>query len=307
MASFGSHPAPIEIAHSAATACPECGAALSGKFCHLCGARPVDHHEYTLRHFFSHLLHEVTHFDSKIFLTLKVMVAKPGLLVSDYLAGRRKRYVAPMRLFLIVFGLYLFLFTAFPQTAMYSTSLFQQASKNPVNQRMTQMLSHGKATTQQSEAVIESAIAKIAQKRHTEPEIVREQLNERIHKGANWLQFGEVFTVGICLAVLFYTRQRYFVEHLILALNLVTFMLGLGILAWPYYMLRGGMVPQAWAVLLSGALTVTYLYCALKRVYGGSRGALVLQTAGVFVGIQLSKMFFTMLTFVIAFVSMIPR
>ena len=82
----------------------------------------MDHHEYTLRHFFSHLLHEVSHLDSKIFLTAKVMVTQPGLLVSDYLAGRRKRYVPPLRLFLITFGVYLFLFTAFKTTAVYSTA-----------------------------------------------------------------------------------------------------------------------------------------------------------------------------------------
>jgi len=69
-------------------------------------------------------------------------------------------------------------------------------------------------------------------------------LDERIHTGATWFQFGEVFTFGICVALLFRSRKRYFVEHLIFALNIVTFMLFLGILAWPYYMWHGGMVAR---------------------------------------------------------------
>jgi Protein of unknown function (DUF3667) len=302
MASFRAELAPEPVSE---TACPECALPLKGKFCHACGARVVDHHEYTLRHFFSHLLHEVTHFDSKIFGTLRVFATEPGQMVADYLAGRRRRYVPPLRFFLIVFALYLFLFTAFPQTAVYTTGIFHQASKSPINQKMTQALSKG--TPQDSEAVIQRAIEKIAKKRHTTPEAIQEQLNERIHTGADVLQFGEVFTVALCMALLFRSRKRYFVEHLIFALNIVTFMLCLGILAWPYYMWHGSINAQAPAILLSGTLTLSYLYFAAKRVYGGTRGKLVLQTAGMFVGIQLSKMFFLMLTFVIAFLSLIPR
>jgi len=61
------------------------------------------------------------------------------------------------------------------------------------------------------------------------------------------------------------------------------------------------------AILLSGTLTLAYLYVAAKRVYGGTGAPLVLQTVGMFIGIQLSKIFFLMLTFVIAFISLIPR
>ena len=53
-----------------------------------------------MKHFLHHGLHELTHFDSKIFRTVQALLFRPGLLTVEYLAGRRKRYVLPLRLFL---------------------------------------------------------------------------------------------------------------------------------------------------------------------------------------------------------------
>jgi Protein of unknown function (DUF3667) len=285
MASFGTHTAPAHEP-TAATTCPECATLLSGKFCHLCGARRVDHHEYTLRHFFSHLVHEVTHLDSKLFGTVRVLITKPGLLVADYLAGRRRRYVSPLRLFLVVFTLHLFLYTAFKTTALYDASFFVHADKT---------------------GAVNKLFDKLANKRHVSREVVDEQITERWHKGANFLQFGDVFAFALVVGVLFITRKRYFVEHLMFSLNINTFMLGLGILSWPYYYWRGGIGAQLPIFTLSFCLISTYLFFAARRVYGGSTGGLLVRTLFMFIGVEVARVFFIFLTFFIAFFSLLPR
>ena len=280
--------------HDTAAVCPECAAPLQGTYCHLCGARPVDHHEYTLRHFFSHLLDEVSHFDSKIFYTLRVMVTRPGQLVADYLVGRRKRYVPPLRLFLIVFALHFFLYTAFKTTALYDISFVARSTR-------TFSLSSARP------GAFDELLDRVAKKRHVTRDAVQEQINERWHKGANLLQFLDVFAFAICLSVLFYTRHRYFVEHLIFALNIATFMFGLSILTWPYYLWAGGIAPRAPAFLVSFVLISTYLFFAARRVYGGRTGPMLVRTLFMFIAIELSRAFFIMVTFMIAFFSVIPR
>ena len=285
MASLGAELAPQ---HTFETACPECASVLQGKYCHQCGSRPVDHHEYTLRHFFSHVLHEVTHFDSKIFVTLQLMVMKPGLLVADYLAGRRRRYVPPLRLFLIVFALHFFLYTAVPTTAVYSTRFISHSSQGGAN--------------------VDKFFAAVARKRHVSPEFVEEQVNERWHKGATLLQFGDVFAFAIFVALLFRSRKRYFVEHLIFALNIITFALGVSVLSWAYYLWRGGVQGlQLPVMLLSFALMTSYLFLAARRVYGGGNGMLAMQSIAMFLAVEAARVFFIVITFLIAFVSVIPR
>src|SRR6476646_10537554 len=98
--------------------CPECAAPLIDKYCHRCGEKLPDAHDLTLKHFLYHGLHELTHFDSKIFRTVQALLFRPGLLTVEYLAGRRKRYVLPLRLFLVIFALNFFLYTR-PGVALY--------------------------------------------------------------------------------------------------------------------------------------------------------------------------------------------
>src|SRR5262249_14735689 len=91
-------------------ACANCGATLTGEYCQTCGQKRFSRHDLTLRHFAEHAIHEVTHLDSsKILRTLAALVFKPGWLTKEYLAGRRERYVNPIRLYLTISAVF-FLF-----------------------------------------------------------------------------------------------------------------------------------------------------------------------------------------------------
>lgn len=90
--------------------CPNCGATVDGKFCSSCGQKRIDKHEFAVKHFFGHLVHEITHLDgNKITKTFVALIAKPGLLTCEYLAGRKGQYLTPIRIYLTVSALY-FLF-----------------------------------------------------------------------------------------------------------------------------------------------------------------------------------------------------
>jgi hypothetical protein len=52
------------------------------------------------------LSHEVLHVDSKIFRTVWLLLRRPGLLTREYFAGRRARYVPPIRLYLVFSVIY---------------------------------------------------------------------------------------------------------------------------------------------------------------------------------------------------------
>ena len=79
-------------------ACANCGTPLLGPHCYRCG-QPVDG---LVRHFGSIMgdfLDTVLNIDARVFRTLWPLLSKPAYLSKEYFAGRRVRYVSPVRLF----------------------------------------------------------------------------------------------------------------------------------------------------------------------------------------------------------------
>jgi len=78
--------------------CLNCGAALTGPYCHQCGQQ--GHVHRTLGAFWHDLLHGALHFEGKIWRTLPLLVWRPGELTRRYIDGERARFVSPIALFL---------------------------------------------------------------------------------------------------------------------------------------------------------------------------------------------------------------
>lgn len=85
----------------ARTVCLNCGEALSGPYCSACGQK-VRELNPSLRGVLGDWVEQVTVFDSKILRTLVPLITRPGQLSLEYFAGRRARYVAPLKLYLLL-------------------------------------------------------------------------------------------------------------------------------------------------------------------------------------------------------------
>jgi hypothetical protein len=84
--------------HTHETHCLNCGALLSGAYCHDCGQHAHVHR--TLSAFFHDFAHGVLHFEGKIWRTLPMLALHPGELTRRYIDGQRARFVSPIALFL---------------------------------------------------------------------------------------------------------------------------------------------------------------------------------------------------------------
>ncbi len=85
--------------HATDHTCRNCGATTSGNYCSNCGQETRLHAPS-----FGEFLHEfIGHYvalEGRMWGSIKRLVFNPGLLTNEYLAGRRKRYVEPLRLYL---------------------------------------------------------------------------------------------------------------------------------------------------------------------------------------------------------------
>jgi hypothetical protein len=81
--------------------CKNCQALLENAYCSACGQRDVDL-ERPIFGLISDVLRETFELDGRAAVTLTTLFRHPGKLTSEFLAGRRRIYTSPLRLYLVI-------------------------------------------------------------------------------------------------------------------------------------------------------------------------------------------------------------
>jgi len=89
------------------THCENCGATLAGPHCAQCGQAAIDYRR-SFRHVIVDVLDSFLNWDSKFFATIGLLIVKPWRLTNEFLAGKRVRYLHPLRLYLLASILFFF-------------------------------------------------------------------------------------------------------------------------------------------------------------------------------------------------------
>jgi uncharacterized protein DUF3667 len=79
--------------------CRNCGAPVDGAYCAACGQETALRLP-TLREFLREAAGRYVALDGRFWRTMFALLARPGFLTREYLAGRRRRYIRPARLYL---------------------------------------------------------------------------------------------------------------------------------------------------------------------------------------------------------------
>jgi len=247
------------------TRCLNCGEVLSGAYCRACGQKssgpPLHFHDFV-----HELVHEFLHLDSKIWLTLRLLLFSPGTLTRELIAGRRVRYVGPVRLFLvasaILFGLLAF-------TSGYLTT---NADDPEAAALVEAQLDEEAAGTD----LVKDAVLRVVRKGLHDPRHFQEAMVGALSKSS----FVLVPIFALVTWKFFAKEQPFYVGHLYLALHLHAFaflllaaMTALALLPGPFASLAGSaFVP----------MVLVYFYVAIRRALQASwtttliRGSLVL-------------------------------
>jgi hypothetical protein len=186
--------------------CANCGAKPKGDYCHKCGEKYLKRSDFALSKFLKDAFRSFTHLDSKLFRSLFLLMFKPGFLTAEYLKGKRKPYLKPLALFLIINALYFFTIS-YNGMRTYETPLHLQ-KQNPYQSIVVRMTEHR----------LKNANA---------PEIKTFEIafNERNHSLSKSMLLLLVPLLAIALALIYFRKQRYFGEHLITALHFFALML----------------------------------------------------------------------------------
>ena len=177
--------------------CPNCESDLSGEYCNNCGQKKIDRQEFAVKHFTRQALNEITDLESnKIFKTLVALLFRPGVLAAEYLAGRKGKYVSPIRLYLTFSAIY-FLF-AWGALSDIRGGGSARAARSPVTIAM-------------------------ARERGVDPQVLADRVYQKAEKYAGTIRFMSVLISGLFLSLLYYSMKRFYVEHLIFSLYYYSF------------------------------------------------------------------------------------
>lgn len=87
--------------------CLNCGSVLHvGNYCHVCG-QPVNTGRLTMRNMGVNMATGLTRINSKFVFTIRGLLIRPWRVISQYIAGKRASYVAPVQLLLILIFIWL--------------------------------------------------------------------------------------------------------------------------------------------------------------------------------------------------------
>lgn len=252
--------------------CRACSVRLAGPYCHACGERRPGPEDERLGLFLREQFHEVTSADGKLWRSLKALFV-PGKLTEEYFAGRRGRYVRPVRLFIVGNLLFFFMLTL---TA--SSSIFQgRAESNRTNS------AYGRWATEQLAAA--AAGAGVSQ------EAYDAAFDQHAETLSTTLVFLLVPGLALTLAALLFWTGASGLRHLVFATHYFAFtMIGSVVVAvvllpvhWGLQSLSRYGVPAPSGYSLDPLLFVVfviYLVLALRRAYGIGWWASVAVTAG---------------------------
>jgi hypothetical protein len=268
-------------------ACRNCGTPAPGKYCGECG-QSTALHPPTAGEFLHEFIGHHVALEGRLWATLRMLLLNPGSLTVEYFAGRKQRYVNPLRLYLSVSLI------VFAVGGVINPEV-RVSTVDPDTGKLSAPLSPEETTRLAREKLAELDSVPVWARAHAAKflDLTPEQQRERTARGfATYLPYAFFLLVPVLalLLKLFYlNRGIYYGEHLVCALNLQT-------AAFIFALAGAALLPSSYRPIAQ-LVSLVYATLALHRVYGGRWWATIVRVlaAGVIYLMLLSIMVMVML------------
>ena len=227
--------------------------------------------------------------EGALWRTLRLLLTKPGELTRQYLAGRRKHYVLPMRLYLTVSVMILLIMrtTAALQVKVDAGDIPKERPRHIVIN-----LGFGKAGLNDGvffcNKLPEWLCHRVQQRLAIEPAQFQQEVvavGDRFIANLGTAMFLLLPSYALWFKLVYWGRRLRYTEHLVFALHIHAF--------W-FLMVGLMMTNQAWLAGPAALAVPVYTLLAMRRVYGGrwwprlARAVLVTTLYGLVMGVALT-------------------
>lgn len=139
------------------TTCENCGAALAGEYCSACSQHAIDYRRSIWRVAVD-ALDSFFNWDTKFLKTTGVLLTRPGKLTNDFNAGRRVRYVHPLRLYLLA-SIAFFLVVKLVNVAPQMSSELEPTDRAELDSALAELSSSASVLSSEQREQVEAARA----------------------------------------------------------------------------------------------------------------------------------------------------
>lgn len=222
-----------------------------------------------MRRFVDDAWHEVTNVDSATMRTMRTMVARPGELTRAYLDGQTRRYLPPLRVYLLAFGVHMLGTSLLPDDyaiALRAKTASVQAQAAASFKAASPAAVVGVPSANRS---VDAQAKKLARRKMMTDVMPKRVMETVLASSRNpWLQLLNVFPVALALSLLYRGQRRNYAEHVVMAIHLLAFntlLLLVNELAHAAVGLPRGKLDAL--ALVHYPLICAYIYLAARRVH----------------------------------------
>jgi len=274
---------PTAASHSIAgpALCANCGAPVPRRFCGECGQR-VEHAVHSVWHFILEAAEDLTHADSRLWRTMLALLFRPGYLTAEFLAGRRIRYLPPLRLYLVLSVLFFLLgglLDRHPGVWVVKLNGNDDVALEPAPKAVARP---GESAEQVRERLCSQVAYDGPGKSWAQPALSH-ACRKSVEDGGRSIK--EAFThtmpraifialpiLGLVMLPLYRRPRRYYIEHLLFLLHAHAFLfLLLALFAIASTIFQIDVLVSALGLAVTCSIPC-YYFIAMRRVYGQSRG-----------------------------------
>ncbi len=205
--------------------------------------------------------------EGALWRTLKLLLLKPGELTAQYLAGRRKHYVLPLRLYLSISIVVLLLMRVVGGGGAVQLDVKPDALDPPDKQSINLAMLGGRAGLREGNFYCEDLPAwmckRLQRRIDIDPKKMTNEvdaLKDRFLSNLGGAMFLLLPSFALALKLVYWNRRLHYTEHLVFALHVHSF--------WFIAMILPMLQTDWLAALAMGAVPV-YTWLAVRRVYGG--------------------------------------
>jgi hypothetical protein len=231
------------------TNCLNCGTEVIGKFCHQCGQENIEVQD-NFFHMVSHTFADFFHYDSKFFRSVTPLFGKPGFLTTEYLNGKRNRYIHPLRLFFFV------------------TIIMVIVANSYYKKFETEIMKDTVVTTSNSSPDEVDALEKQEKMQKKMKGMVNKTFTS-INVYLKYISFLLLPIYALVFKLLYRKQRRFYVDHVIYMMHLQSFVYVIIIIMMLIAMFITPLAREWWNRVAVIA-TFIYLVISLRKVYGQS-------------------------------------